>query len=131
MKSFIKPSQTSTIPPLFHENAYISDKNEMANLLNNFFAEQSELDATLPDSVDSGGPTLDSVVFTPTEVKDILNTLKLVKASGPDNVNNRILKEAAAPLSDPLCDLFNYSMSKRVCPNIWKEANVSPIYKKI
>ena len=66
----------------------------------------------------------------PTEVKDILNTLKLGKASGPDNVNNRILKEAAVPLSDPLCDLFNYSMSKRVCPNIWKEANVSPLYKK-
>ena len=50
--------------------------------------------------------------------------------TGPDNVNNRILKEAAVPLSDPLCDLFDYSMSKRVCPNIWKEANVSPLYKK-
>ena len=133
LKSFIKPSQTSTIPPLFHENAYISDTNEKANLINNFFAEQSVLDdhlATLPDSVDSGGPSLDSIVFTPTEVKDILNTLKLGKASGPDNVNNRILKEAAVPLSDSLCDLFNYSMSKRVCPNIWKEANVSPLYKK-
>ena len=133
LKSFIKPSQTSTIPPLFHENAYISDTNEKANLINNFFAEQSVLDdhlATLPDSVDSRGPSLDSIVFTPTEVKDILNTLKLGKASGPDNVNNRILKEAAVPLSDPLCDLFNYSMSKRVCPNIWKEANVSPLYKK-
>ena len=133
LKSFIKPSQTSTIPPLFHENAYISDTNEKANLINNFFAEQSVLDdqlATLPDSVDNGGPSLDSIVFTPTEVKDILNTLKLGKASGPDNVNNRILKEAAVPLSDPLCDLFNYSMSKRVCPNIWKEANVSPLYKK-
>ena len=123
----------STVPLFFHENAYISDTNEKANLLNNFFAEQSLLDdhsATLPDSVDSGGPTLDSIVFTLTEVKDILNTLKLGKASGPDNVNNRILKEAAVPLPDPLCDLFNYSMSKRVCPNIWKEANVSPLYKK-
>ena len=105
-----------------------------ANLLDNVFAEQSVLNdhlAILPDFVDSGGPTLDSIVFTPTEVKDILNTLKLGKASGPDNVNNRILKEAAVPLSDPLSDLFNYSMSKRVCPNIWKEANVSPLYKKM
>ena len=47
--------------------------------------------AILPDSVDSGGPTLDSIVFTPTE--DVLNTLKLGKASGLDNVNNRILKK--------------------------------------
>ena len=34
------------------------------------------------------------------------------------------------PLSNPLCDLFNYSMSKRECPSVWKETNVSPLYKK-
>ena len=84
--------------------------------------------AILPDPVNLEGPTLDSIHFSPTEVKDILSTLKLGKASGPDNVNNRILKEAAAPLSNSLCDLFNYSMSKCVCPNIWKEANESPLY---
>ena len=56
--------------------------------------------------------------------------LKLGKATGQDNINNRILKEAALPLANPLCDLFNYSMSKSTCPNIWKEATVSPIYKK-
>ena len=133
LKSFIKPSQTSSIPPLYHENVYVADTNEKANLLNIFFAEQSVLDdhlAILPDPVNLEGPTLDSIHFSPTEVKDILSTLKLGKASGPDNVNYRILKEAAEPLSNPLCDLFNYSMSKCVCPNIWKEANVSPLYKK-
>ena len=57
-------------------------------------------------------------------------SLKLGKATGQDNINNRILKEAALQLANPLCDLFNYSMSKSICPNIWKEANVSPIYKK-
>ena len=86
--------------------------------------------AILPDPVNLEGPTLDSIHFSPTEVKDILSTLKLGKASGPDNVNNRILKEATVPLSNPLCDLFNYSMSKCVCPNLWKKANVSPLYKK-
>ena len=118
---------------MFHENAYISDTNEKATLINNFFAEQSVLDdhlATLPDSVDSGGPSLDSIVFTLTEVKDILNTLKLGKASGPDNVNNRNPKKPLYLCQIPFVDLFNYSMSKRVCPIIWKEANVSPLYKK-
>ena len=101
--------------------AYISDTNKKANLINIFFAEQSVLDdhlATLPDSVDSGGPSLDSIVFMPTEVKDILNTLKLGKASGPDNVNNRILKEAAVPLSDPLCDLLTIRC-RNVCVQIY------------
>ena len=59
-----------------------------------------------------------------------MSTLKLGKASGSDNVKNRIPKEAAVPLSNPLCDIFNYSMSECVCPNKWKEANVSPLYNK-
>ena len=123
MNSFIKPSQTSSIPPLYHENVYVADTNEKANLLNIFFVEQSVLDDHLAipsDPVNLEGPTLDSIHFSPTEVKDILSTLKLGKASGPDNVNNRIVKEAAEPLSNPLCDLFNYSMSKCVCPNLGK-----------
>ena len=123
LKSFIKPSQTSSIPPLYHENVYVADTNEKANLLNNFFAEQSVLDdhlAILPVTVNLEGPTLDSIHFSPTEVKDILSTLKLGKASGPDNVNKIILKEAAEPLSNPLCDLFNYP-----CLNVYV-----PIYGK-
>ena len=28
LKSFIKPSQTSFIPPLYHENVYVADTNE-------------------------------------------------------------------------------------------------------
>ena len=63
-------------------------------------------------------------------LKGTHNYIFIGKTSGPDNVTNRILKEAAVPLSNPLCDLFNYSMSKCVCPNVWKEANVSPLYKK-
>ena len=133
LKSFIKPSNSVTIPPLLHENTYVADSDEKANLLNSYFVEQTVLDehlANLPEPDDTNDPTLNNIVFSPTEVKDILYSLKLGKATGQDNINNRIVKEAALPLANPLCDLFNYSMSKSICPNIWKEANVSPIYKK-
>ena len=118
---------------MFHENINVVDNDGKANLLNNYFAEQIVLDdhlASLPELVNRTDPTLNTIVFSPTEVEEILSSLKLGKASGPDNINNKILKEAAIPLSKPLCDLFNYSMSKCICPDIWKEANVSPLYKK-
>ena len=86
--------------------------------------------ASLPELVVRAGYTLNTIVFSPTEVEEILSCLKLDKASGPDNINNKILKEAAIPLSKRFCDLFNYSMSKCICPDILKEANVSPLYKK-
>ena len=45
-------------------------------------------------------------------------------------MNNRISKELSPPLSRPLSALFNYSMSNGIFPDIWKEANVSPLFKK-
>ena len=52
------------------------------------------------------------------------------KASGPDGINPRILKEGAIELSYPLCNLFNKSLSQGISPNNWKCANVAPIFKK-
>ena len=76
------------------------------------------------------GPTLTDINFTSREVKSVLESLQRGKSSGPDVINNRILKELSPPLSRPLSYLFNYSMSKGIFPDIWKEANVSPLFKK-
>ena len=56
--------------------------------------------------------------------------MKTGKAAGPDTLNNRILKELSSPLSSPFCDLFNYSLSTGQFPEAWKQANITPIYKK-
>ena len=85
LKSFIKPSHTVTIPPLFHENNYVAESDGKASLLNSYFVEQTVLDdhlASLPESVDRDSPTLNNIVVSPTEVEDILNTSKLGKATG-------------------------------------------------
>ncbi|MEW8548517.1 MAG: reverse transcriptase family protein [Candidatus Thiodiazotropha sp.] len=132
LKSFIKPTQNASIPPLLHESIYYSDSMDKANILNDFFVAQTILDdhnATIPDNV-TQDTFLDTISITSAEVKSVLQTLKLGKSSGPDTINNRILKELAAPLSQPLCELFNFSLMKCVCPSIWKEANVSPLFKK-
>ena len=60
----------------------------------------------------------------------ITKALQTGKASGPDAINNRILKELAKPLSFPLSDLFNASLIKGKVPALWKQANVTPIHKK-
>ena len=72
---------------------------------------------------------LNIVSVTPEEVKSVLQNLKLGKSSGPDNINNRILKELAIPLSKPLS--FNCSLINRQCPDVWKEVNVSSLYKQM
>ena len=41
-----------------------------------------------------------------------------------------LLKELAKPLSFPLSDLFIFSLTSGKVPLIWKEANVTPIFKE-
>ena len=52
------------------------------------------------------------------------------KASGPDGIDNRILRECMEQLKTPICNLLNASLSKCEMPEIWKKANVSAVFKK-
>ena len=131
LKGFIKPDQTSTIPPLNKNDIIYTDDNEKANIFNEFFRDQTLLDehqASLPETKHLPPFKLDSITTTPDEVESILKSLPLGKATGPDLINNRLLKELARPLSFPLCDLFNFSLSHGLVPKVWKQANVSPIH---
>ena len=66
----------------------------------------------------------------PYEVQLMLETLKTGKASGPDTINNYILKNCAHELLPPLAELFNASLRSATVPILWIEANVTPVYKK-
>ena len=133
LKSFIKPANKTKIPPINNDDVFIADSKQKANLLNDLFVRQSELndsEAVLPAITIPQGQTLTNTIIPEEEVKSTLLTLKSRKSSGPDNINNRILKELAIPLSKPLCSLFNISLAKGIFPVVWKHANVTPLYKK-
>lgn len=63
-------------------------------------------------------------------MRDVLNKLNISKASGPDLINPRLLKEAADQLSLPLSIFFNRRIQEGRFPLSWKLANVIPVYKK-
>ena len=59
----------------------------------------------------------------------LLNDLDPTKASGPDNVSTRILRECADDISDFLVLLFTASLKQGKIPDEWKQAIITPIYK--
>ena len=69
-------------------------------------------------------------IITETDVDDILKTVDTSKATGPDMLNPRLLKEASSILKYPLCKLFNLSLSTSIFPTESKFANVTPVFKK-
>ena len=133
VKYFLNRNQTSTIPSLLHDGKHVSDSSSKAEIFNSYFLEQCKLDsatATLPEHTDPPESTLDSLTVTETEVLEVLLSLDTTKASGPDGISAKLLKEAAPVISPSLARLFNLSLSNRLFPSSWKRANVSPLYKK-
>jgi len=60
----------------------------------------------------------------------LLTQLKVSKASGPDGLPNRVLKELANQLAPVLTILFQQSIEINTLPEDWRNANVTPIFKK-
>jgi hypothetical protein len=70
-------------------------------------------------------------VSVPNMVRNVLLQLDILKASGPDQISNKILKECANSLCAPLALLFNKSLEIGIYPSSWKEALVTAIFKKL
>ena len=134
LKTFIAPNNKTAIPPLeFNDNVY-TEETDKANVLNTYFQshtilnEQNALIPSLPPAIVN--TQLNSIVLSPLEVESVLTTLPAAKASGPNGLSNRILRELSKELSSPYCSLFNQSLREGKVPSSYKEANVCPIPKK-
>ena len=65
-------------------------------------------------------------------ISDVFKKLREVnfaKATGHDNIPNKILKIAAPVISKSLADLFNLSITTNTFPDDWKVAKVFPLFK--
>ena len=116
-------------------NIVPSDK-EAARLLNEYFATvfTTEDCPHLPSAqVKFRGleeNMLRRISFSEADVQKKLTSLKIGKSPGNDQVYARVLKELAIPLSGPLAKIFNESLNTGIVPEDWKEANVTPLFKK-
>ena len=63
-------------------------------------------------------------------VVQLLLNMQPNKASGPDNLPTRFLKEAANQIVSALTIVFQACLDQGHLPDIWKTAAVVPVYKK-
>jgi hypothetical protein len=64
------------------------------------------------------------------EVARTLLALDTTKATGPDGIPSRLLKETAWQIAPSLTQIFNKSLSCGEIPDEWKLANIVPVHKK-
>jgi hypothetical protein len=123
------------IPPLLNEidGTYSFTDTEKANNLNTYFSSVSTIDdsqARLPHFNSKTNAHLHNIIITEQDVIDILANLNINKANGPDEISHRMLKETRFSICTPLSIIFNRSMQENIFPELWKESNVMPLFKK-
>ena len=75
-------------------------------------------------------PYMQNIEFTIQGVAKLLSNLNPNKASGPDKIAARFLKEMASVLAPSLTLIFKASLAQGILPDDWKKAFVIPVYKK-
>ena len=113
------------VPPIMMRPP--SQKTLNGQFLSAFTMEDT---TSIPDLGTSDYPGAPEIKVHPNGVKKLLRNLEPHKATGPDDISPRFLKEMAEPLTPILTLIFSASLKQGQTPDDWKEANVSPIFKK-
>jgi hypothetical protein len=123
---------STEIPTLISHNVYYDDPKDKAELLKDIFASKATIDEAgrVPESLPiRSSKSLNSIKIRAKCVLRKLQKLKTSKATGPDGIPARVLKECASVIYKPLSSLFSLSLKAGIVPLDWKLANVVPIYK--
>ena len=102
----------------------------MAEIFNKQFSSVfSTDDGVTPQVNDPGAPSIEKLIITSNGVRKLLEDLNPYKASGPDDVSARLLKECASVITDGLVLVFRASLHQGKIPDDWRHAFITPIHK--
>ena len=132
-----KSGNSSSVAPLQEGDITRSDAKGKAEILNRQFVNafskrqpislaQSSTDATGNHSTHP----MPNIEVTSKGVEKLLANLKPDKAAGPDQIQPRVLKQLSTVIATPLAMIFNSSLREGQIPGDWRQALVTPIYKK-
>lgn len=119
-------------PLLDKDRKTISDNKGMADLLNGFFSSvftREDLQ-TIPVAEQMQTTNLERIAVTEKMVRDKIKNLKPFSAAGPDGIGPQLLQELREELVPALVVIFRHSLKTGQVPSDWRQANVTPIFKK-
>ena len=134
LKIFLNNKKIPLIPPLFHENRFITDFKEKAELLNSFFSNQcsllrncSKLPANLRYVTDK---RLRTINFITDNIEKVIESLNSNKGHGHENISIRMLKICGNTICKLLELIFKLALTTGVFPSERKKGNIVLCYKK-
>jgi len=110
----------------------VADASSKAEILNHEFKSvfSKEDTTTVPTLRGPRFPSISKITINSYGVGKLLSNLGANKASGPDNILCRMLKELADEISPVLTDIFQLSITTGTLPADWKRARVTPVFNR-
>ena len=134
LKCFLNNKKIPLIPPLFHENKFVTNFLEKAKLFKSFFSKQCSLinnGSTLPTHMKYlTNNRLSSISFSQEDIAKKIQNLDSGKAHGHDSISIRMLKLCGSAIYKTLVIIFKQSVDTGISPSEWKKGNIVPIHKK-
>ena len=114
------------------ERKTTTDK-EKAEVLASFFSSvftiEPEGDLPLMHPIEVKQECIEKT-YKESEILKLLQNLDVNKSFGPDGLHPKMLKELSATISKPITTIFNSSMCQGLVPKLWKEGNITALFKK-
>ena len=121
------------IPPLLNTNVFVLDCKQKAKLFNDFFAEQCKVilnNSTLPDFHYLTDKRISNTAINREDILSLIRNINPKKANGPDGISGHMLRLCDNSVVLPLKLIFYNILKTSSYPDLWKLANVTPIFKK-
>ena len=118
-----------------------SELSEKAEAFNEYFKSVFTVEdlSYIPDKGTSPYPAIPEIDITLQGVTNLLSSCDPHKSPGPDNLTHTnmvlityiaFLKQVSVEIAPMLTHLFQQSLRDNSIPAVWKQAYVTPIYKK-
>ena len=125
-RSFVKSLKNDAfgINTLRENGILKTDTLDKANICNRQFqsAFTRESDAEIPSKGTSPFTPMGEITVDTNGVLKLLNNLKIHKASGPDGLSARVLKECSSEFAPILALIYNESLAQGTVPDDWRQA---------
>ena len=121
------------IAPIKQGGTLHTDANMKATLLNQQFKSvftPRDPNNQVPRLDGPSFPSIRPLVISTMGVQKLLCKLNVKKASGPDNISCKILRELSVEIAPVLTYIFQQSLDTGTVPLDWTKAQVTPIFKK-
>ena len=131
-KTFVNGKKIPCIPPILHEDKFVTDFQVKSEVFNSHFAKQCSLlkneSQSLPQLLPRGNTCLSTVTFSENDILKVIQKLDPNKAHSHDK-SIRMLKLSDKAICKPLHMIFTSCLETGVFLINWKRANVVPIHK--